>query len=212
MEKSTPRITVTIVLTVVFGLILIGCNPWAQTKPARIPDTAVANGSLEPRTELYLPELAEEEGRIWLETDPIQGWSNPWREWMWEEWIGRNYDMWVQTYKDYWVGEQGFPDCPDHCELHDGILSDRGCVIACLVKHYYLVQGIIIYAVETSTYQQKFGHAIAICEAEDCPAGYTLYVQVAETDIDTMLELGYRNIVTSCESIAPGIYVYGCTP
>ena len=199
MGKSTRRILIVIAAIMLFGSVLMGCNSWGQAADNKTPDN------------LNLPEMPEEPGRVWLETDPIQAWHNPWREWLWEEWIGRNYNEWTQTYQDYWIEEQDFPDCSSHCEQIVGQLPERACMIACLVKHYYLMQEITVYNVEVSTYQEKFGHEIAICEAEDCAAGYTLYVQVAETDVNRMFELGYRNIVTSCASIPADIYVYGCS-
>jgi hypothetical protein len=210
MGKLVPHIVTITVLVVILEFVLMGCVTWDQAKLAETPATTVTDHSLEPKEDLKLPELVEEDGRIWLETDPIQGWNNPWREWMWEEWIGRHYEAWMQTYQDYWIGEHDFPDCPNHCEQNGNNLPDRACVIECLVKYYYLTEEITIYNVKTSTYQEKFGQEIAICEAEDCPAGYTLYIQVAETDVDTMRELGYRNIITSCETIPPNVYVYGC--
>lgn len=187
MGKSALNIVVIIALIVILEFVLTGCITWDQVTLTETPATTVTNSSLEPKDGLYLPELVEDDSRIWLETDPIQGWNNPWREWMWEEWIRRHYEEWTQTYQGYWIGEHDFPDCPNRCEQNGDILPDRACVIGCLVKHYYSMEEIIIYNVETSTYQEKFGQEIAICEAEDCPAGYTLYVQVAETDVEKCL-------------------------
>jgi len=210
MGKSPPHTVTIIAIIVILEFVLMGCVTRDQETLAEPSASTVANRSLEPEEDLNLPELVVEDGRIWLETDPIQGWNNPWREWMWEEWIGRHYETWTQTYQDYWIGERGFPNCPTRCEQNGDILPDRACVIVCLVKHYYLMEEIIIYDVKISTYQEKFGQEVAICEAEDCPAGYTLYVQVAEAEVDTMIELGYRNIITSCGTIPPNVYVYGC--
>ncbi len=216
MEKLTPHVVAVSMLVVLLEFMLTGCNTWNQAALTKIPATRVSIGSPvtddSPETQngLNLPELPETDGRIWLETDPIQGWNIPWREWMWEEWIARHYGEWTQIYQDYWIGTQGYPDCPRRCEQTND-LPDRECVVECLVKHYYLMQGVVIYNIKTSIFEEKFGHEIGICEAEDCPAGYTLYIQVDDTDIDTMLELGCRNIVASCETIPPNIYIYGCT-
>jgi hypothetical protein len=199
MEKPIPRILTKITFVVILVFMTVGCSTLEQT-----PNKVTQEG-------LNLPELSEDSGRVWLEIDPIQGLNSPWREWLWEEWIGRYYSEWVQTYQDKWIDAQDYPDCSSSCEHNNDLLPDRACMIECLVKHYYLMQEVTVFNVEVSTYQEKFGHAIAICEAEDCPAGYTLYVQIAETDIDRMLELGYRNIVTSCESIPQDIYYYGCS-
>jgi hypothetical protein len=210
MKKSALYFFSVTMFVVMLQLLLTGCTtPALDTLLAK--DTPVTNESLKPKDALFLPELLEADGRTWLEIDPTQGWNNPWREWMWGDWIWRYYDDWTQTYHDYWIGTLGYPDCPNRCEQLNNLLEQE-CVIECLIKYYYLEQQVTIYEVKTSTYKEKFGHEIAICEAEDCPAGYTLYVQVADADITTMYELGYRSIVTSCDTVPPDTYIYGCSP
>jgi hypothetical protein len=80
----------------------------------------------------------------------------------------------------------------------------------CLLIEGHPRQGIEIFDIKITTFEEKFGYPVAICEACDCPQGFTLYVLVANSDVDAMLEMGYRYVVESCGSATPGADPYGC--
>ena len=56
-----------------------------------------------------------------------------------------------------------------------------------LIKNYYKKQDIEIFDVKSFTWED-----VAVCESCSCSAGYTLSLLVSTSDVDKMLELGYK--------------------
>ena len=56
-----------------------------------------------------------------------------------------------------------------------------------LIKNYYKKQDIEIFDVKSFPWED-----VAVCESCSCPAGYTLSLLVSNSDVDKMLELGYK--------------------
>ena len=55
-----------------------------------------------------------------------------------------------------------------------------------IITSYYARQGVIVF--ETST-APKYA---AVCMSCACPEGHTMFLQVREGDVDTMVGFGYR--------------------
>ena len=55
-----------------------------------------------------------------------------------------------------------------------------------IIKQFYGKQGITIFDVKSEVTHEE------VCEACNCPQGYTLYLQISEDDTDKMLGFGYR--------------------
>lgn len=55
-----------------------------------------------------------------------------------------------------------------------------------IIKNYYQKQGVIVFDVKS-----KQTHKI-VCASCDCPRGDTLYLLVSDSDVNKMLELGYK--------------------
>jgi hypothetical protein len=151
------------------------------------PPTLVATVE---QTTLHLPDLPEEAGKTWLEIDPVQCGGNPW--------------------EGDWVPMAGTVSAK--CQQQCGHLpqSERWmCESKCFLQKYYAYQGVIVYDIRWISYEEKFGRWIAICEACDCPAGSTLYVQVAGSSVAAMLNMGYQHVVKDCTLEGPR--PYGCS-
>jgi hypothetical protein len=136
---------------------------------------------------LNLPDLAEENGKTWLETDPVQCAGNPWEKWA--------------------RSDASIPiECSSNCK--DGDARQNGdCRDKCIVQKYYSGKGIQVFDVKYASYEEKFGRVIPICEACDC-AGGTMYVQVADAQADEMEALGYGPVVRVCDAAMS--QQYGC--
>ncbi len=139
---------------------------------------------------LNLPDLPEENGKSWLEIDPKQCGSNPWEK-DWEQ-----IDNTVPT------------KCQTQCVQVDKQES-ADCQTKCLVQDYYSRKGIEILDVKAISYKEKFGKYVPVCEACDCPGGETLYIQVHLSETSKMIEMGFRQIVRSCDTVTP--QPYGCS-
>ncbi len=55
-----------------------------------------------------------------------------------------------------------------------------------VVKNYYQEKGIVIFDARAASWGE-----VAICEALDCPAGYTLYLLISNTEIPALQKLGF---------------------
>lgn len=133
-----------ITLTFLLGIILIaGCVNKAVDKP-----------------NINLPK---EDGKTWVQIDPVQCLGNPWEV----DWL-RSYDNNYSAYPR---------------EIHTSELEQEEIQI---IKNYYKKQGIIIFDVKS-----KWTHEI-VCEACSCPKGNTLYLLVSDSDIDKMLRFNYK--------------------
>jgi hypothetical protein len=80
----------------------------------------------------------------------------------------------------------------------------------CLVQAYYLGKGITITGYQAVDFDTKFEQQISACREFDCPAGYTMYVQVRDDDVERMIELGFRHIVLRCAPSLGWAQPYGC--
>ena len=89
--------------------------------------------------------------------------------------------------------------------------DENGDIDITSIQEHYAEKGFEVYDMKTITFAQKFGEIVAICDHCSCPQGFTLYVLVADADVDALLAIGYRNIVENCKLVPPGIYVYGCS-
>lgn len=168
-------------------LLFVGCQAGEPTLAPSPFSTPTPTRT--PKPTLNIPDLPSEEGKTWLETDPIQCGENPWEK-FWEE------------------NEEKVPEmCSNQCETAEEKV-DWKCQVACLIREYYSRQGVDIFDIRMISFEEKFGTPIPICEACCCPSGSTIYLQVSNSDVDTMLQMSYRHIVTSCETADPK--PYGC--
>ncbi len=109
------------------------------------------------------PFLYEENGKTWVQIDPIQCGCNPWEL----EWNGSDSDD-----NTYFPGGIGAPEL-DQQEIE-------------IIKDYYQRQGVTVFDLKSRwTYD-------AVCLACSCPVGYTLYLLVSDSDVDRMLQFGYK--------------------
>jgi hypothetical protein len=100
--------------------------------------------------------------QTWVAIEPIQCLGNPWEQ----DWLDNGGD-----YQDY-------PKDPTTPALEQAELE--------IIKDYYQRQGV---EVSDGLNEPKYDN---VCLACSCPEGQTLYLQVREEDIPTMLSLGYR--------------------
>jgi len=56
-----------------------------------------------------------------------------------------------------------------------------------IIKNYYKKLGIVIFDVKA-----VFWEDVVVCESCSCPAGYTLYLLVSESDLNKMLDQGFK--------------------
>jgi len=133
-----------IIFTLLLGIILIaGCVKQAVDKPKF--------------------NLPKEDGKIWVQIDPVQCLGNTWEvDWM------KSHDNNYSAYPR---------------DVHTSELEQEEIQI---IKNYYQKQGVTIFEVKS---ERTHG---TVCEACSCPQGYTLYLLVSDYDIDKMLELGYK--------------------
>ena len=107
-------------------------------------------------------DLLNSDHKEWVKIDPIQCFGNPWEI----DWVKNNQNDNLNYPKN----------------LHSQDLSLEEIEI---IKNYYNKQGIQIHDLKIKwTYD-------VVCEACNCPKGYTLYLQISKEDVDKMLELGY---------------------
>jgi hypothetical protein len=143
---------------------------------------------LNMRALLKTPFLPNAPGQTWLELDPLQCGSNPWET---------NWDSVQSNLTNACQAVCSQPDAP-------------GCPVSCLVTAYYQSIGITIHSFGHLDFKTKFGKDIELCEACTCPAGYTIYVRVADEDVSRMQALGFRHVVHSCAELPLGEQPYGC--
>ncbi|MAH43270.1 hypothetical protein CL614_06180 [archaeon] len=111
-----------------------------------------------------IPDLPKDDGKTWVEVDPIQCLGNPW-EIDWLESHNNNYSA--------------YP-------IDVGTLPNLETTEGEIIKNYYQNQGINIFnVISKSTYD-------TVCKACSCAKGYTLYLLISELDINKMLEFGYK--------------------
>jgi hypothetical protein len=191
------RRTAPLLSSIIFTLLLAGCVTSSPGSNLSLAPSATSRGvltptlsqGLTPGKSLNIPDLPNEVGKTWLEINPKQCGRNPWEQEL------RQTDSAV----------------PERCQLQCESLdrpTKTQCIVQCLVERYYAIEGIEIFNLRTINFEEKFGAPILICEACDCPAGYTLYVQVTDDDVPGMLAADYRHIITSCETANPR--PYGC--
>ena len=115
--------------------------------------------------------LPKETGKTWVEIDPIQCLGNPWEV----DWLKAH----EEEFKDKPYGAYGeYPRDFNTLELESEEIR--------IIKDYYQKQGITIFDVKS-----EWTHE-GVCDACDCPEGYTLYLLISDSDVDKMLELGYK--------------------
>ncbi|MBN1275353.1 hypothetical protein JXA12_03605 [Candidatus Woesearchaeota archaeon] len=108
-------------------------------------------------------DLPNEDGKTWVQIDPVQCLGNPWEV----DWIGSHDD-----------DHSAYPG-----DVHTSELEQEEVQI---IKGYYQEQGVTIFDVRS-----EWTHEV-VCEACSCPQGYTLYLLVSDSDVDKMRELGYE--------------------
>jgi hypothetical protein len=82
----------------------------------------------------------------------------------------------------------GNPWEKDWWDSHDEYYSRDHLEQIGVIKNYYEKQDIEIFDARIGTW----GGEIAVCEACDCSDGYTLYLLISESDVDTMVNLNYK--------------------
>jgi hypothetical protein len=55
-----------------------------------------------------------------------------------------------------------------------------------IITRYYASQGVVVFETATAPKYEE------VCLSCSCPEGYTLFLQVRENDLDTMIGFGYR--------------------
>jgi len=98
----------------------------------------------------------------WVATEPTQCLTNAWEQ----DWLASHDN----DYAGY-PGGKGGTLTPEEIQIVTG---------------YYARQGVVVYG--TSTAPKYTG----VCLACDCPQGHTLFLEVRDSDVATMLSLGYR--------------------
>jgi hypothetical protein len=168
---------------IIIGILLASCSQVTHMQE---------NGELHNQP-LNLPYLRAEKGKTWLEFDPDQcGMRDPWSSWDADE------------TQSFWN------NCQSKCRQIDTRGKRSKCIYDCVLREGHSSQGIEVFDVKVTTFEEKFGSPRLICEACDCPAGVTVYVLVADHDVEAMLGMGYRHVVKSCGSATPGADPYGC--
>ena len=112
---------------------------------------------------ILIAGCVKEEGKTWVEIDPIQCFGNAWEI------------DWIQSHDG---NSSAYPR-----DTHTPGVDPEEIEI---IKDYYGRQGVTIYYVKTAvTYE-------TVCEACTCPQGYTLYLLVDDSNVDKMLDFGYK--------------------
>jgi hypothetical protein len=104
-----------------------------------------------------------ESARAWVATEPVQCLTNPWEA----DWV---QDHPGETY-------------PRDLNSWPRRLTDEEVAI---ITDYYAELGVTVYGADT---REK---ARTICAACNCEEGFTLFLLVGESDVETMIGLGYR--------------------
>ena len=112
--------------------------------------------------------LEKIEKKLWAKTDPIQCLWNPWEK-DWQKKHDNNYSVYPRDMYTPWLEKE---------EIE-------------IIKNYYEQQGVKVFDIRAITFTEKEGYVNGVCEACDCPQGYTLYLLISEKDVDTIIELGY---------------------
>ena len=107
--------------------------------------------------------LAAHGARVWVATEPVQCLTNPWEA------------DWVQDHP----GEM----YPRDLNSWPRRLTDEEIDI---ITDYYAELGVTVFDTDTAEKSRT------ICAACTCEEGYTLFLLVGESDVETMIGLGYR--------------------
>lgn len=100
----------------------------------------------------------EEAPSVWMETDPIQCLGNPWEE----DWLSKE----GREYGDY---PKGNPRIVEKQEME-------------IIIDFFKRKGVSVYEVNSKSYPEE----MAVCDACTCPAGYTLYLRVPESQAEKL--------------------------
>lgn len=103
---------------------------------------------------------------VWMSTDPIQCLGNPWEK----DWISQPGNK----YENYPVGH------PAKIEKEE----------VEIIKGYFNKKGIYLAAVESKPYPDN----AIVCDACECPVGYTLLVKIPENLSEKLLGMGFNQV------------------
>lgn len=114
--------------------------------------------------------LPIEAGESWVSIEPIQCLSNPWEI----DWIktssGGDPLRWDDFYGQY----------------------PRDNAVDQIIKNFYQKEGITIFDIKRDGIRDAEGKPIGeFCEACSCAAGYVLYLNVSDLDVEKMESFGY---------------------
>ncbi len=102
--------------------------------------------------------------KIWMQTEPVQCLGNPWEQ----DWLATK----GRKYEDY---PKGDPRVLEEAEKE-------------IIRSFFEKEGIRIYKVEGVS----FPDSVMLCDACDCPQGYTLNVLIAPADSARLRNFGFR--------------------
>jgi len=106
---------------------------------------------------------ANESARAWVATEPVQCLTNPWEaDWV-EKHPGQIYPRDLNAWPRRLTAEE-----------------------IAIIGDYYAALGVTVFTADTASKTRT------ICAACNCEEGYTLYLLVRESDVNTMKALGYR--------------------